>query len=78
VCGAQLTDVNQRICQLLPLLTGAFASLNEYINIIVEGTCICVRAIYNTAMKVGDLVVHFTNSHIFEELSLNVHSENIA
>lgn len=38
VCGAQLTDVNQKICQILPLLTGAFASLNEYINIIVEGT----------------------------------------
>ena len=30
--------MNQKICQILPLLTGAFASLNEYINIIVEGT----------------------------------------
>lgn len=37
VCGAQLSNANQKIIQTLPLLTGSFASLNEYITIIVEG-----------------------------------------
>lgn len=37
VCGAQLTDVNQRISQIFPLLTGTFASINECVSIIVEG-----------------------------------------
>ena len=29
--------MNQKISQLFPLLTGTFASLNEFINVIVEG-----------------------------------------
>ena len=33
--------MNQRICQTFPLLTGTFASINEYISVIVAGKFYC-------------------------------------
>lgn len=37
VCGANLTQVNQNIAETFPLLSGAFASVNDYIAIIITG-----------------------------------------
>lgn len=38
VCGLQLSTVNQQIIQTLSILTGAFASVDDYLNILTTGT----------------------------------------
>ena len=66
VCGANLTLVNQKLSKALPLFAGAFASMNDYISVIISGqSWACMSPVWCcVTYRSSEIVTYRTNINV--------------